>query len=77
MIPGLLVLPRLFGLMGLWAAYPVADALSILLTLVWTGVEFRSQGIRFRLRYGQPVARLADMRSETDSERPLNRPRSF
>ena len=52
LIPGLLVLPRLFGLIGLWAAFPVADALSILLTLVWTGVEFRSQGIRFRLRYG-------------------------
>jgi putative MATE family efflux protein len=57
LIPGLLVLPHLFGLRGLWAAFPVADALSILLTLVWTGVEFRRQGIRFRLRYGQPVAR--------------------
>jgi Na+-driven multidrug efflux pump len=68
LIPGLLVLPRIFGLMGLWAAFPVADALSILLTLVWTGVEFRRQGIRFRLRYSQPIALLADMRSETDSE---------
>ncbi|MFH1560209.1 MAG: hypothetical protein ABID84_02185 [Chloroflexota bacterium] len=68
LIPGLLVLPRIFGLAGLWAAFPVADALSILLTLVWTGVEFRRQGIRFRLRYGQPVARFAETRSKADSE---------
>ena len=77
MIPGLLVLPRIFGLVGLWTAFPIADGLAILLALVWTGLEFRKQGIRFRLRTGQPVERLADMRSETDSERPSNRPRSF
>jgi len=68
LVPGLLILPRLFGLIGLWVAFPVADALSIMLTLIWTSIEFRRQGIHFRLRYGQPVARLADMRSETDSE---------
>ena len=56
MIPGLLILPRLFGLTGLWAAFPVADGLSILLTLIWTGVEFRRQKIRFRLRYTRPAA---------------------
>jgi len=51
LIPGLLILPRLFGLVGLWVAFPVADALSIVLTLVWTVIEFRKQGIRFTLRY--------------------------
>jgi putative MATE family efflux protein len=50
-IPGLLILPRLFGLTGLWAAFPVAEGLSILLTLIWTGIEFHRQKIRLRLRY--------------------------
>jgi putative MATE family efflux protein len=50
-LPSLLILPRLFGLTGLWVAFPVADALSTVLSLVWTGVEFRRQGIRFRLHY--------------------------
>ena len=51
LIPCLLILPRLFGLIGLWVAFPIADVLSILLTLVWTGIEFRKQGMRFRLKY--------------------------
>ena len=51
LLPSLLILPRMFGLTGLWVAFPVADALSIILTLIWTNVEFRKQGIRFRLRY--------------------------
>jgi len=52
LIPGILILPRMFGLIGLWVAFPVADALSIMLTLIWTSIEFRRQGIRFRLRNG-------------------------
>ena len=52
LVPGLLIFPQMFGLVGLWIAFPVADALSIMLTLFWTSVEFRRQGIRFRLRYG-------------------------
>jgi len=51
LIPGLLILPKIFGLTGLWVAFPVSDALSIMLTLIWTSIEFRRQGIRFRLRY--------------------------
>jgi len=53
LIPGLLILPRMFGLTGLWVAFPVADALSIILTLTWTSIEFRRQGISFRLRYAK------------------------
>lgn len=49
-IPALLILPRIFGLTGLWVAFPVADGLALLLALAWTGIEFRKQGIRFRLR---------------------------
>jgi hypothetical protein len=50
-------MPRLFGVNGLWAAYPVADAFSLILTLIWTGIEFRELGIPFSLRRilsGQP-----------------------
>jgi len=50
-LPALLILPRIFGLTGLWVAFPVADALSVVLALIWTSNEFRRQGIRFRLRY--------------------------
>jgi putative MATE family efflux protein len=51
LLPGLLIFPKLFGLTGLWAAYPVADALSFTLAVIWTGFEFRRLGIQFRLRY--------------------------
>ena len=51
LIPGLLILPRLFGVVGLWAAFPVADVLSMLLTLIWIGIEFRNQGMALQLRY--------------------------
>ena len=50
LIPGLVILPRVFGSTGLWIAFPIADALSIILTMIWTGAEFRKQGIRLRLR---------------------------
>jgi Na+-driven multidrug efflux pump len=52
LIPGLLVLEKLFDLDGLWAAFPVADAASILMTLIWIRVEFRRQGIRLALKSG-------------------------
>jgi putative MATE family efflux protein len=51
LIPALLILPRLFGVVGLWVAFPVADVLSILLTVIWIAVEFRNQGMQFQLRY--------------------------
>ena len=51
LLPALLILPRIFGLAGLWAAFPVADALSLILSLVWASIEFRRQGLRFQLRY--------------------------
>jgi Na+-driven multidrug efflux pump len=50
LIPCLLIMPPIFGLIGLWAAYPVADTLSLTLTLIWMGIEFRSLGIPFRFR---------------------------
>ena len=55
LIPCLLIMPRIFGVNGLWAAYPVADALSLALTLVWTGLEFHELGIPFSLRGAKAV----------------------
>ena len=51
LLPGLLILPRFFGLTGVWVSFPASDVLSVLITLIWTAVEFRRQGIRFRWRY--------------------------
>ena len=50
LIPCLLIMPGIFGLTGLWAAYPLSDAFSVVLTVAWTGVAFRALGIPFRLR---------------------------
>jgi len=51
LLPCIFILPRLFGLTGLWISYPVADGLSILLTLLWVGVQVRKLSIPLRLRY--------------------------
>ena len=51
LLPCLYILPPLFGITGLWATFPVADGLSIVLTLIWTGIQFRKLDIPFRLRY--------------------------
>jgi Na+-driven multidrug efflux pump len=51
LVPALLILPRMFGLTGLWATFPIADILSAMLSLFWAGIQFRKLGIPFRLRY--------------------------
>jgi len=61
LVPALLVMPRLFGVTGLWAAFATADLMSVILTLVWTVIEFRRQGIQFSL--GQPGLAPADRRT--------------
>jgi len=48
LLPVILVLPRYFGLTGMWIAFPIADALALLLGLFWIGFEFRKQGINLR-----------------------------
>jgi putative MATE family efflux protein len=55
LLPGLLIFPQIFGLTGVWAAFPAADALAATATLVWTAIEFRRQGIQFRQRYAETV----------------------
>lgn len=49
LIPGILIGSSLFGLTGLWAAFPIADFLAVALSLTWTYLEFRKTGMRFTL----------------------------
>jgi putative MATE family efflux protein len=42
LIPCVLIFPQLFGLTGLWLAFPVASALAVVLSASWTIAEFRS-----------------------------------
>ena len=51
LLPALLILNSLIGLTGVWVAFPVADALSFILALIWASIEFRRLGIPFRLNY--------------------------
>lgn len=40
-IPALLILPNLYGLKGVWAAAPVADVLSSIVTGIWLAYELK------------------------------------
>ncbi len=44
-LPALLILSRLFGLTGFWAALPVSDGLAAVAALVWTVVTLRRLGV--------------------------------
>jgi Na+-driven multidrug efflux pump len=46
-IPFILVLPRFFGLTGIWIATPLADLLAFLVTTTLVGREFSTLGIPF------------------------------
>lgn len=52
-LPGLLILPRLFGLTGLWGAIPVSDGLSFVASLAWTAWMFRRLGVPLFARGGR------------------------
>jgi putative MATE family efflux protein len=57
LVPCLLIMPGIFGLTGLWAAYPIADFLSLVLSLTWTVTTFRGLKIPFRLRSRASIKR--------------------
>jgi putative MATE family efflux protein len=57
-LPSLILLPRLFGLNGLWLSFPVSDFLAAALTLIWTAVQFRKLNIPFHPRYIWSQSRL-------------------
>lgn len=44
-LPGILVLPRLFGLDGFWTAIPLSDGLAFAASLTWTAWMFRKLGV--------------------------------
>ncbi len=44
LIPLVLLLPRLFGLTGVWASFPIADTLSTIVTTIWLIYEVRNLG---------------------------------
>ncbi|MDD4787137.1 MAG: MATE family efflux transporter [Pirellulales bacterium] len=52
LIPAVLILPRLFGLDGLWAALPAADLGSSVLTGIWLFAELR----HLHRRHGETIA---------------------
>jgi putative MATE family efflux protein len=47
LLPLAIILPRFFGLTGLWLAFPIADALALLFGQIWMNIELRRQGISF------------------------------
>ena len=41
LIPLVLILPRFFGVYGVWAAFPTADVVATTFTLIWLRIEMR------------------------------------
>lgn len=45
LIPLVLILPRFFGLNGVWYALPLADVLSVIVTMTWFSISWRKTKI--------------------------------
>ena len=60
LLPAVLMMPRLLGITGLWLAFPVVDALGLLLGQLWMNRELRRQGIRFFQRKVRPAIRAVE-----------------
>ena len=54
LLPLILLLPRVFGVTGIWLSYPITDVLSLLISVGWMANEFRRQGIDIRWWKAQP-----------------------
>jgi putative MATE family efflux protein len=66
LLPGVAIMPRFFGLPGLWASFPVADGLAIALTTAWVALELRSlsrQGLEVEVKGGASGAGESAARS--------------
>lgn len=50
LLPVVLILPRFFGETWLWASFPIADAMAISMSIIWTIIEFRSLGVPLWVR---------------------------
>ncbi len=49
LIPILLILTRIFGLAGLWISFPIADALSVVISILWVKKEAQHIGFQTSL----------------------------
>jgi putative MATE family efflux protein len=49
LLPMVLIMPRIFGLEGLWAAFPIADTVAFLMTATWVRFEMRALGRRSQM----------------------------
>jgi putative MATE family efflux protein len=54
LIPVVMILPRFFGLNGVWIALPTTDLVSSLLTAIWLALELRHLGRRHGARSDVP-----------------------
>lgn len=54
LLPALLILPRLFDIDGLWAAFPVSSLLAMILSIAWMTVQFRGMNMKLRFRAAPP-----------------------
>ena len=41
LIPLVIILPRIFGVVGVWAAFPTADVVATIITAVWLRIEMK------------------------------------
>ena len=55
LIPAAVILPRIFGLNGVWAAFPTADFLAVLVTV--TATIFELKNLDFRHQEGEALKR--------------------
>lgn len=70
LLPAVLILPRIFNITGLWAAFPAADVLSVTTTIAFTAYYFRKLGIPFRLRFPKTAAGDAEAATTTPARSP-------
>ena len=54
LLPGLVILPRFFGLNGVWMAIPISDLGSALITGAWLVVELRRLDVKHLGERGTP-----------------------
>jgi putative MATE family efflux protein len=54
-LPGILILPRLFGLDGFWTAIPLSDGMAVVASLIWTAWMSQKLGIPLFQRGTPPL----------------------
>ena len=56
LLPLIFILPRVFGYDGVWYAFPAADILATVVTIIWAAIRFKQIGIPIKWRYVEPQA---------------------